>query len=183
MKKLGLVLAVLGMVCVFTLRTASGQVSGAGTITGTLTDQNGAVIPGATVVVKNVDSGTSQTLVSNAAGIYLAQFLQPGHYEVDATKSGFAKVMRENLTVQVGQVVSVDLALPLQTTTETVTVTAEQSIVDTEKTDVSQVVSAGFVSNLPIDGRRWENFVLLTPNATTDRGQRSGELPRDFGPI
>ncbi len=168
MKKLGLVLAVLGMVCVFTLRTASGQVSGAGTITGTLTDQNGAVIPGATVVVKNVDSGTSQTLVSNAAGIYLAQFLQPGHYEVDATKSGFAKVMRENLTVQVGQVVSVDLALPLQTTTETVTVTAEQSIVDTEKTDVSQVVSAGFVSNLPIDGRRWENFVLLTPNATTD---------------
>ena len=69
-----------------------------------------------------------------------------------------------------GQILTVDFALQLQTTTETVTVSGEAAIVDPSKTDVSQVVSSGFVNNLPIAGRRWESFVLLTPNVTTDGG-------------
>ncbi len=144
------------------------QTTGAGTITGTITDPNGSVIPGVAMTVRNADTNVELPLVTNGSGIYVAQFLQPGRYQVTASKDGFAKVVRGNLTVQVGQIVTVDLSMPLASTTETVTVTTEQAIVDPEKTDVSQVVSAGFVSNLPINGRRWENFVLLTPNATTD---------------
>jgi len=155
------------MLVVFASLTLA-QTTGAGTITGTLTDPNGSSIPGAAVVVRNVDTSIELMLTTNDAGLYVAQFLQPGRYQVTATKQGFAKIVRENLTVQVGQIVTVNLEMPLQSTTESVTVNAEQSIVDTEKTDVSQVVSAAFVSNLPINGRRWENFALLTPNATTD---------------
>jgi Carboxypeptidase regulatory-like domain/TonB dependent receptor len=148
--------------------TAFAQNSGAGTITGTLTDPGGSVVPGATVAVRNANTAATVSLTTNGAGIYVAPFLPPGMYEITASKTGFGTILRKDLTLQVGQTLTADLALPLQTTTETVTVTGEQSIVDMQKTDVSQVVSAGFVANLPIDGRRWENFVLLTPNATTD---------------
>ena len=156
------------MAAVLCSSVAVAQTTGAGTITGTVTDQSGSAVPGAAVVVRNVNTGTERALVTNAAGLYVAPFMQPSMYEITANKAGFGKILRKDLTLQVGQVLAVDIALPLQTTMETVTVTGEAPIVDTEKTDVSQVVSAGFVSNLPIDGRRWENFVLLTPNATTD---------------
>jgi hypothetical protein len=148
--------------------TAAGQTTGAGTVTGTLFDPNRATVPGATVIVRNNDTGIDLTLATNDAGLYLAQFLMPGHYQVTATKAGFAKVIRQNLLVQVGQIVTVDLMMPLQTTSETVTVTAEQSVVDTEKTDMSQVVSQTQQENLPLVGRRWESFALLTPNVTND---------------
>ncbi len=149
---------------------AIAQTAGAGTISGTLTDPAGSVVPDAVVVVRNVDTGRDVPLTTNGAGIYVAQFLQPGRYQVTATKTGFAKVIRENLTVQVGQTVTVDLRMPLQTTTESVTVTAAQSLVDPDKTDVSQVVSQTQKDFLPNAGRRWENFALMTPNVTTDGG-------------
>ena len=147
---------------------ASAQTTGAGTITGTLTDPNGGVIPGATVTVRNVEMGIDRSYTTNGSGLYTAPFLQPGRYEVTAEGKGFAKILRTDLTVQVGQALTVDFAMQVQSTTETVTVSGEPPIVDPSKTDVSQVVSSEFVSNLPIDGRRWENFVLLTPNVTTD---------------
>jgi hypothetical protein len=72
--------------------------------------------------------------------------------------------------VQVGQVVTVNFALSVQTTTEAVTVSGDASLVDTEKTEMSQVVSQTQKENLPIAGRRWEGFALMTPNVTTDGG-------------
>ena len=72
--------------------------------------------------------------------------------------------------MQVGQTVSVDLAMPIQTTQDQVTVTGQESLIDPEKTEVSQVVSQTLIENLPIIGRRWDNFVLLTPGVTTDGG-------------
>ena len=146
------------------------QTTGAGTITGTVTDPNGAAVPAAMIEVRNANTGGTQALATNGAGIYVAPFLPPGLYEITATKAGFAKVLRTNLTLQVGQTLTIDLALPLQTTTETVTVTGEPSVVDTQKTDMSQVVSATQQENLPLAGRRWESFALLTPNVTTDGG-------------
>ena len=93
--------------------SAWGQITGSGLIAGTLTDPNGGVVPGASVIVKNTDTGTERALTSNEAGIYNAPFLQPGHYEITATKSGFAKVVRSGLTVQVGQNLTIDLSMPL----------------------------------------------------------------------
>jgi Carboxypeptidase regulatory-like domain/TonB dependent receptor len=144
------------------------QTAAAGTITGTLTDQSGAVVPAATVVVQNVETGVKSETATNSAGIYIATFLQPGQYDVTVNKTGFAKMVHTGLTLQVGQTLEIDFQLPLQSTQEAVTVTAAAPVVDAEKTEQSQVIDHGLVENLPIVGRRWDNFVLLTPGVTTD---------------
>ncbi len=141
-----------------------------GTITGTITDPNGGVVPDAKITIHNPDTGIDREVATNGAGLYSAPFLPPGPYEVTAAKAGFSKLLRKDLTLQVGQTMTLDLQLQVQATAETVTVTGEAPIVDTSKTDVSQVVSEAFVSNLPLAGRRWESFVLLTPNVATDGG-------------
>jgi Carboxypeptidase regulatory-like domain/TonB dependent receptor len=148
--------------------SAVAQTAGAGTITGVLTDQTGAAVPGATVVIRNTETGIDRSTTTNDSGIYIATFLQPGRYEITVTKTGFAKLVRKDLTVQVGQTVSIDSSLPIQTTQDQVTVTGQESLIDPEKTEVSQVVSKTMIENLPIIGRRWDNFVLLTPGVTTD---------------
>src|ERR1700689_5505271 len=155
---------------VLTAGSSFAQTAGAGTITGLLTDQTGAAVPGATVVVRNTDTGIDRSTTTNDSGIYFATFLQPGHYEVSVSKTGFAKLVRKDLLVQVGQTVSIDFALPIQTTQEQVTVTGQESLIDPEKTEQSEVVSKTLIENLPIIGRRWDNFVLLTPAVTTDGG-------------
>lgn len=149
---------------------AWSQITGSGLISGTLTDPNGAVVPGAGVTVKNLDNGTERVFSSNEVGIYNAPFLPPGRYEVSATKAGFAKVVRSGLTVQVGQNLTIDLSMPLQSTSEAVTVTSDAEVVDTSKTEVSQMVSQVSKENLPLAGRNWAQFQLLTPNVTADGG-------------
>ncbi len=149
---------------------ASAQTSGAGTITGTVKDPSGAAVPGAAISVRNIDTGIERQLESNEAGIYVAAFMQPGHYEVSASKGGFGRLLRKDLTLQVGQTLTLDFSLAVQTTTEAVLVTGQVGVVDTEKTELSQVVSTAAVENLPLAGRRWETFVLLTSNVTTDGG-------------
>ena len=147
---------------------ARAQTAAAGTITGTLTDQSGAAVPAATVVVQNVETGVKSETATNGAGIYIATFLQPGQYDVTVAKTGFAKMVHTGLTLQVGQTLEIDFQLPVQSTQEAVTVTAAAPVVDAEKTEQSQVIDHGLVENLPIVGRRWDTFVLLTPGVTTD---------------
>ncbi len=129
---------------------AAAQSAGAGTISGTLTDPNGGVIPDAKITIHNVDTGIDRAVTTNGAGLYTVPFLQVGNYEVTAEKTGFSKVVRKDLTLQVGQTLTIDLQLQVQSTAEAVTVTGEAPIVDPTKTDVSQVVSQQFVNNLPI---------------------------------
>jgi Carboxypeptidase regulatory-like domain len=154
----------------FMAASLSAQTTGAGTITGTITDPSGAVVPAAAVAVKNTATQAERALTTNEAGIYVAQFLQPGAYEITITKPGFNKTLRTGLTLQVGQSLTVNFTLAVQSSTETMTVDAAAAIVDTEKTEMSQVVSQTQKENLPIAGRRWEGFALLTPNTTTDGG-------------
>jgi hypothetical protein len=147
---------------------AMAQSAGTAEIRGTITDKTGGVVPNANVVVRNVDTGAERNLTTNDLGIYLAPLLQPGRYEVNVTKQGFAQVKRENLVLEVGQTLAVDLSLPVKATQETISVTGETGLVETEKFDVSQTISQQYVDNLPLNGRRWSNFVLLTPGVSED---------------
>ncbi len=149
---------------------AFSQSAGSGTITGTVSDPAGALVSGAAVVVHSTDTGANRSLTTNDAGIYSATFLQPGHYEVTTSKAGFNKVERKDITLEVGRTLEIDFALTVQSGSETVTITSETPIVDTDKTEVSEEVSKNLIQNLPIAGRRWDNFVLLTPGVTTDGG-------------
>lgn len=146
------------------------QTTGAGTMTGTITDPSGGAIPGATVAIKNTATGVERVLTTNESGIFVAQFLQPGSYQLTITKEGFTKLVRKDLSLQVGQILTADLAMSIQSTAETVTVEGQGDVVDSEKTEMSQVISQTQKDNLPIAGRRWEGFALLTPNVTTDGG-------------
>src|SRR4051812_22592659 len=87
---------------------AFGQTSGAGTITGTVKDPSGSTVPGAAVSIKNTDTSSERSLQTNESGIYVATFVPPGHYEITTSKEGFAKVVRQALTLQVGQTLTID---------------------------------------------------------------------------
>ena len=147
---------------------ALSQLAGSGTITGTVTDPSGAVVPSADVTIRNTQTGVEQKTQTSDAGIYNAPFLPPGNYEVRIAKAGFATVTRQDLILQVGQTMSVNLSLAVVTAQQSVVVTGEASLVDAEKTDVSQVVSQTSKDNLPMAGRNWAQFQFLTPNVTND---------------
>jgi len=148
----------------------AAQTSGVGNISGVVTDSTGAAVPNAAVTVKNTDTGIERSIVSNGDGAYNATFLQPGHYEVIAGGGAFGKVDRKNLVLTVGQILSVDVALPAGSVTTEVDVTSASPLIDTEKTEVSQTVDQQLISNLPVNGRNWSDFVLLTPNVVQDGG-------------
>ncbi len=149
------------------LTSASAQTS-TGTITGTITDPKGLPMASVNVQVHNVDTGFDHVFPTNDAGIYVASQLQPGSYDITATQTGFATVSHTGVNLLVNQTLTIDIQMPVASQQGTITVTGETPVVETEKTEQSQDVSQTLVEGLPINGRRWENFVLLTPAVTTD---------------
>src|SRR5882672_5859384 len=147
---------------------AIAQTAATGTISGTVTDAKKAVVSGASVKIKNIDTGIERAQSTNSDGIYVTPFLQPGHYTVTATAAGFGTVQRPNLVLTVGQTLTADAVLPLASVSSEVVVTSEAPLLDTEKTEASQTMDQQMLSNLPVNGRRWDNFVLLTPNVAPD---------------
>jgi hypothetical protein len=161
-----LVFALVFMICqVVPMR---GQTAATGTITGTLTDSTGAVVPNASVTITDTDTGVTRQATTSDAGVFTATFLQPGHYEVVMGGGGFSKVDRKNLVLTVGQTLTVDAALTVGSTATEVTVTSESPILDPQKTEVSQTMDQQLIANLPVATRNWSSFVLLTPNVVQD---------------
>jgi hypothetical protein len=126
-----LVLCVLAFFLSISNISGHAQTAGAGTISGTITDASHSVVSGATVTVTNAETGVAHTFVTNPEGIYVAPFLQPGHYTVEVSASGFGKVSATNLTLLVGQTVAIDLSLTVQSASATVEVTSESPLLDT----------------------------------------------------
>ena len=147
---------------------ARAQTTGAGSINGTVMDPNGAVVPGATVTIRDVDTNVSHSSTTDSAGIYAAPFLLPGHYEIDAMAATFGKVQEKGITLLVGETLTINLTLKVSGATTTVEVSSMNEILDTEKTEVSQVMDNELVANMPVNARNWSDFVLLTPNVTQD---------------
>jgi len=145
-----------------------GAQTATGSIVGTVNDPKGLVVSDVSVTLKDIDTGTESLFSTNAADLYVAPYLQPGHYEVTASKSGFQTVVHKNIIVHVGDTLTIDMQLPLQTQATSITVTEEAPILETTSNSQSQTVSENQVQGLPIATRRWENFVLLTPAVTTD---------------
>jgi hypothetical protein len=162
-------LVVAGSMAAFAL-PGGAQTAGTGTIAGTVTDASGAIIPGASVVITDTDTGAVRTLTTNSDGQYNITFLQPGHYEVVLGGGSFGKVDRKNLNLTVGQILTIDAALAAAGVSSEITVDSNPPILDTEKTEVSQTVGQQLISNLPVNARNWDTFVLLTPNVVPDGG-------------
>ncbi|AFL89883.1 hypothetical protein Terro_3672 [Terriglobus roseus DSM 18391] len=148
--------------------TALAQNAGTATITGNVTDKSGAAVPDAQVSIINTETGATRTFTTNSAGVYTSTFLQPGKYEVVIGGGSFGKIDQKNVSLNVGQTVTIDAALPAASVSTEVSVSDTAPLIDTDKVQISQNVGEVLVSNLPVNGRRYDNFVLLTNNVVPD---------------
>jgi hypothetical protein len=143
--------------------------AGLGSVSGTVRDASGAVIPGATVVVANDGKGIKRTMASTDAGVFAAPALVPSPgYSITVTKQGFATYEIKDFEVQVGQNVDFRVGLQVGSASTKVDVTAEAPLVEDTKSGVTATVGTDQIDNLPINGRRVDSFVLLTPAVTND---------------
>ena len=162
----------------FTSRIAFGQVD-AGSITGTITDPTGAVVPDAQVSLLNTDQGITLQTRSGASGVYTFAPVRIGHYTITVTANGFAKTTHTNLTVQVAQALEVDVSLKPGAATETVQVDSAPPLLQTEEASVGQVIGREQVNDLPLNGRNFTFLAQLgagmqTPQADTRGNAASG---------
>ena len=138
-------------------------------ISGVVRDPSSSSIPKAKVVISRENQGTIRTLETNSDGIFTAPALSPGAgYKISVTAAGFAEFTAEGIGLQVGQNQSINITLAVGSTTTQVEVTGAAEMVNDTKTDLSQVVDLQQIQDLPINGRRVDNFVLLTPGVTND---------------
>jgi len=152
----------------WTAGSAFGQIA-TSAINGTVRDQSGAVIPAASVTITNASKGIERKLETNEAGIFNAPALVPAPgYSVSVTKSGFTKYQIQDLTLTVGQAADLNIVIAVAGTGTEVSVTGEAPLVEGTKTDVSSLVDSNQLLNLPINGRRVDSFVLLSPGVTND---------------
>ncbi len=143
--------------------------AGLGSVSGTVRDATGAVIPGATVVVANDEKGIKRTMSSTDAGVFAAPALVPSPgYKITVTKQGFADYEIKDFTILVGQNVDFRVSLQIGSATTKVDVSAEAPLVEDTKSGVTATVGSDQIDSLPINGRRVDSFVLLTPAVTND---------------
>ena len=137
-----------------------------GTIQGTVTDAQGAVVPGAMIVIRNQATGVERSIISDAAGGYLAPSLPPGPYLVEAQLSGFQDQAR-NVVVEVARTAVVNIRLTVGAVAENVSVIASSPVIDTATTSVGQVITQRTVQEIPLNGRHFVDLGLLIPGSVT----------------
>ncbi|HEX8069845.1 MAG TPA: TonB-dependent receptor [Pyrinomonadaceae bacterium] len=148
-----------------------------GVVQGTITDEAGAVVPGANVEVKNLDTNAAQTFVTNDSGRFVFLQLPPGRYTLTAAKSGFATIVQEAFPVTVGQAVTLNLSMKVSQLEERVTVSAAAvPVIDTAKTEASTTLNERSVANLPVVGRKFEDLLTLTPGVSVTQGPDGDEI-------
>jgi len=146
----------------------SQSASATGRLEGIVTDSSGAAVPGADITVRNQNTGISTTLQSAAEGDFTFLYLDPGTYEVSIQKAGFNKLVLKDITVTVGTRAIIHPQLAVGRIETTVSVSATTPLVDTAESSLSTVVDQQSIESLPLNGRNFTDFALLTPGATTD---------------
>jgi carboxypeptidase family protein len=149
-----------------------------GTILGTVKDQSGAVLPGANITIKNVETGISRTAVSGSRGEYRVPALNVGTYEVQAEMQGFQTGVRQGITLTVGREAVIDFSLTVGNVTEQVTVTGEAPLIETTTASVSGLVDSKQIRDIPLNGRSFLDLVPLQTGAVINE---TGGQSVDFG--
>lgn len=150
-----------------------------GTITGIVQDQTGAVVSGASVTLTNVDEGSVLKTRSDHSGIYVFSPIKIGSYSVSASAPGFATTTQTNLHLNIQQRLNVVIALKAGTTTETITVTTEEPLMQTQESSVGQTMDSQQINSIPLNGRNWLYVAQLAAGADPPEGSR-GQGKGDF---
>jgi hypothetical protein len=168
MRRLGLILLLTA-----TLHVVASAQETTGTITGVTSDQTGAVLPGVSVTVKNTNTATSRTVVTNEAGFYTASLLPVGTYEVSFELSGFQTVTLKNIDLHVNDRLKLDGHLSLGGVAESIVVTAGQSMVQPIAALQSTMTSTQ-VKELPLNNRNFVQLATLAPGVSSDLADEVG---------
>ena len=168
------IVRVTGTVCLLTeivSLSAAAQMSG-GSITGTVTDRTGAVVPGVSVQIVSQGTNVVNTLTTTSSGLFNQPNLDPGNYELRLKAAGFATVITHAL-VDVGHNTVLAIQLQPSVAEQTVTVTGSAPLVDLGSTQLNQTVDGKTLRELPLNGRDWTSLSILEPNVHTVDNQLS----------
>ncbi|MGD0469215.1 MAG: carboxypeptidase regulatory-like domain-containing protein [Terriglobales bacterium] len=157
---------------VFLIRAAVGQ-SPNGTISGLVLDPSGRAIAEAELLIVNDVTGIRYPGATNGEGIYAVPNLPPGPYRIQVSKVGFKTLIKPDITLNVQDALAVNFTLPIGAASETVTVEGGAPMVNTTDGSVSTVVDQNYVKNMPLNGRSFQDLILLTPGSVTQSPQNS----------
>ena len=164
LKKLGLQVGLIAIGAL--LFSAHAQTTTVGTISGTVRDEKGAVVPKAEVSVQGEGTGLSRTVTSDDNGFYLVPSVPAGHYTITTSPSGFKKTVASGVELHVGENKVVNLDLQVGQVSETVTVTSEAAPVETRSGEVSSLITEKQVTELPLNGRNYAQLALMVPGVS-----------------
>jgi hypothetical protein len=173
--KFGRIAALLLSVFILCATAAYAQFD-TGTITGSVTDPSGAVVPNAKVTVTNTGTGIEKSYSTDTAGYFVASALPFGNYVVSATSSGFAATKSSTLALTVGATVKIKLALNVSSTEQTVEVTGTAATVDTTSSTAGTTLNSTQIATLPINGRDVNNFLNVAPGSVNSTGFFQGSV-------
>jgi hypothetical protein len=154
---------------------SKAQVVG-GTISGTVMDAAGAVVPGAQITIRNQETGGERHLVTDAAGAYAAPSIPVGVYIISVVREGFAPQTRTGVSLTVGQATRIDLTVRPGSVAEEVTVTDAPASVNLSTQQISGLVNERQVKDLPLNGRSYDQLITLNPATVNYTSQRSGSV-------
>ncbi|MGH9840405.1 MAG: TonB-dependent receptor domain-containing protein [Blastocatellia bacterium] len=157
------------------LVTASAQVTGVATLQGVVADNSGAVVAGAEVAVTNIETGLSAKAVANEDGLYRVPALNPGRYSVEARGSGFAPTRVSEVRLEVGQTARLDITLKVGNVNETVEIAAQSTQLNSETTDVGQVIDGKRIVEMPLNGRNYLQLAQLTAGVLPAGNSRTSD--------
>src|SRR6266446_1520160 len=168
LKKLGLQVLVVLIGALFFV--ANAQVTTVGSISGTVRDQKGAVVPKAEVTIEGEVTGTSRTVTADDNGFYLATSVPVGRYSVSTAPQGFKKSVASGIDLHVSENRVVNLDVQVGQVSETVTVSSDAAPVETRSGDVSSLITEKQVTELPLNGRNYAQLALMVPGVSPPSG-------------
>lgn len=161
-------------ICLLICETNWAQSSNQGALIGTIKDEKGAALPGVSLTVTNVDTGNVRNSQTNDQGDYRVDFLKPGTYRIEAELTGFKKSFSSDVSLQIGQLLRVDLVLRVGAVSEAVSISVTDSAaLNTETPALGQVIGPAAIRNMPLNGREFIQLAALVPGAQT--GNPTGE--------
>lgn len=147
-----------------------------GVVRGSVADATGAILPGATVEARHIDTNLARTTVSDSEGRFIFLQLPPGMYKLTFTLPGFATLVQENVDLTVGQAITLPAVMKVSGVSETVTVTTSTRVVDSTRTAAANTLNQLTVESTPILGRKFEDLLTLTPGVSVVQGPDGDEI-------
>src|ERR1700676_2118379 len=173
-------ICVLAAIGIWGAGQAYAQVAGA-TLTGTVKDPSGAVVPNAQVSITDIDTSVSRSVSSNAAGLYTAPNLLPGNYELRVTSTGFRTQVERGITLTVGAQQQLDITMQVGQISQTVEITTEAPTVELTSSELGATVNSTTVRELPLNGRSWTDLANLQPGVVAATSHTKIDVNRGYG--